>query len=174
MIRIIIPFMITVLFFMEPIFSLFSPITFEEELFTLVPRFVLVSLLFTAVYGRRKDAIIYGIVFGLLYDIFYIDIIGVYAFLYPMMCLLAVGVIRLIHDRIITVVILTLVLIGLLELLSYGFASLISITTIEFNVFVKGRLVPTIIANALFVIMFSWFFHKVIAEKVLKRLDEFM
>lgn len=174
MIRIIIPLMITVLFFMEPIFSLFSPITYGDELLTLVPRFVIVSLIFIAVYGRKKHAIIYGIVFGLLYDIFYIDIIGVYAFLYPMICLLAVSVIRIIHKQFITVILLAIVLIGLLELLSFGFVSLISITTIDFNVFVKGRLVPTIIANTLFVLMFSWFFHKVIEEKVLKRLDEFM
>lgn len=174
MIRMIIPFMITVLFFMEPIFSLFSPITYGDELLTLVPRFVIVALIYMAIYGRRKDAIIYAIVFGLLYDIFYIDIIGVYAFLYPIICLMAEGIIRLIHKRFITVILLTLVLIGLLELLSYGFASLISITSIEFNVFLTGRLVPTIIANGLFVMMFSWFFHKVIEEKVLKRLNEFM
>lgn len=173
MIRIVIPFMITVLFFMEPIFSLFSPISYGDELLTLVPRFVVVALIFIAVYGRRKLAIIYGIVFGLLYDIFYIDIIGVYAFLYPMICLLAEAVIRIIHKRLFVVIIITIVLIGLLELLSYGFASLISITTIEFNDFVKGRLVPTIIANGLFVLMFGWFFHKVIKEKVLKPLDEF-
>lgn len=170
MMKTVIPFIITVLFFMEPIFSLFSPITYGDALLTLVPRFVVIALIFIAVYGRKKDAIIYGIIFGLLYDIFYIDIIGVYAFLYPMICLLAIGVIRLIHKHVITVIVLALVLIALLELLSYGFASLIAITTIEFKEFLTGRLVPTLLANSLFVVMFSWFFHKVIEEKVLQRL----
>ncbi len=174
MMKAVIPFIITVLFFMEPIFSLFSPIAYGDALLTLVPRFVIVALIFTAVYGRKKDAIIYGIIFGLLYDVFYIDIIGVYAFLYPVICLLAVGVVRVIHKHVVTVIILSLLLIALLELLSYGFVSLISITTIEFKEFLTGRLVPTLLANSLFVMMFSWFFHKVIEEKVFRRLNEFM
>lgn len=173
MMKTAIPFIITVLFFMEPIFSLFSPIAYGDALLTLVPRFVIVALIFTAVYGRKKDAVIYGFIFGLLYDIFYIDIIGVYAFLYPMICLLAVGIIRLIHKHVLIVIFLTLLLIALLELLSYGFVSLISITTIEFKEFLLGRLVPTILANSLFVVMFSWFFLKVIEEKVLRRLNDF-
>lgn len=171
MIKTVIPFIITVLFFMEPIFSLFSPIAYGDALLTLVPRFVVIALIFIAVYGRQKDALVYGIIFGLLYDIFYIDIIGVYAFLYPLICVLAIGVIRLIHKHVVTVIILSLGLIGLLELLSYGFASLIAITSIEFKLFVTGRLVPTLIANSLFVVMFSWFFHKIIWKKVLQRLD---
>lgn len=169
----VIPFIITVLFFMEPIFSLFSPITFGDELLTLVPRFVMVALVYIAVYGRKRDAVIYGIVFGLLFDIFYIDIIGVYAFLYPVLCLLAAGITRAIHKHMITVIVLALLLIAFLELLSYGFATLIEITTIDFQAFLRGRLVPTLLANSLFVVMFSWFFHKVIEEKVLRRTSEF-
>ncbi len=174
MIRSIIPLMVTVLFFMEPVFSLFSPITFGDELFTLVPRFVFIFLIFIAAYGRKKDAIVYGIIFGLLYDIFYIDIIGLYAVLYPIISLIAVWVIRLIHRHIVTVGLLALLLIAFLEFLSYGFASLISLTTISFQEFAKGRLIPTIIANSLFVMMFGWFFNKVLEEKVIRRLNDMM
>lgn len=174
MIRSIIPLIITVLFFMEPIFSLFSPISYGNMLLTLVPRFVIVALVFIAVYGRKKDAVIYGIVFGLLYDIYYIDIIGLYAFLYPVISLIAAGIIYLIHRHIVTVAILALLLIALLELLSYGFVSFISITTIGFAEFLTMRLMPTMIANSLFVIMFSWFFKKLIEKKMLQYTNEFM
>lgn len=174
MIRSIIPLIITVLFFMEPVFSLFSPIAYGDGLFTLVPRFVIVCLIFTAIYDSRKHAIIYGIIFGLLYDIFYIDIIGVYAFLYPLICVFAAGIIRHIHRHIFVVILLTLFLIALLELLSYGFASLISITSIDFDEFLKGRLAPTMLANSLFLIMFSWFFKRIIEDKVLHDANEIM
>ena len=112
------------LFFLEPVFSLFSPIEFQEERYTLVPRFVIVYLIFIAVYYDRKRAIIYGIVLGLLYDMFYIDIIGLYAFLYPLICFIATLIIRQIHRHIVTVMFLALFLIVVLELLSYFFASL--------------------------------------------------
>ena len=70
---------------------------------------------------------------------FYIDIIGLYAFLYPLICFIAASIIRYVHRHIVTVMILTLFLIALLEVLSYGFASLIAITTIGFNEFISDE-----------------------------------
>ena len=89
-----------------------------------------------AVYYSRKRAIIYGIVLGLLYDMFYIDIIGLYAFLYPLICFIAAMIIRQVHRHIVTVMFLSLFLIALLELLSYVFASLISLTSIGSEEFI--------------------------------------
>lgn len=174
MIRSIIPLIVIVLFFMEPVFSLFSPITFGDQLFTLVPRFVVACLIFIAVYDSRKHAIIYGIIFGLLYDMFYIDIIGLYAFLYPLICFIAAGIVHYIRRHIVTVTVITILLIALLELLSYGFASLISITSIGFDEFMNGRLIPTVIANALFVTMFGWFFKRIIDSKLLRSSSEIL
>ena len=88
---------------------------------------------------------------GLLYDMFYIDIIGLYAFLYPLICFIAAMIIRQVHRHIVTVMILSLFLVALLEVLSYVFASLISLTTIGSDEFISGRLIPTMIANSLFV-----------------------
>ena len=164
--RSIIPYIIAILFFSEPFFSLFSPIAFGDKLLTLVPRFVVIFLVFMAVYGKQKEAIIYGIVTGLLYDIFYIDIIGVYTFLYPIIVLLAAKIMQLIHKHIVVVILLSLLLIAILEIASFGFASFISLTSISFNEFVNARLIPTILANSLFTIMFGWFFYKVLLPKV--------
>ena len=172
MIGSVIPLIAVVLFFLEPVFSLFSPINFGNELYTLVPRFLIIYLVFIAIYYDRKYAIICGAILGLLYDMFNIDIIGLYAFLYPMICLIATMLIRYVHRHIVTVMILTLFLIALLELLSYGFASLISITTIEFNEFISNRLVPTMIANSIFVIMFGWFFKKFMDSKIISVQNE--
>src|SRR5699024_9898581 len=117
----IIPTMLTVLFFLEPVFSLFSPISFNDALLILVPRFVFVCLIFLGVYGNRKMTIIYGIIFGLLYDIFYIDIIGVYAFLYPVISIIAVGIIRYVYNNMLIVIAIIFILIALLEIFTYCF-----------------------------------------------------
>ena len=55
----------------------------------LVPRFLIIYLIFVAIYYDRKRAMVYGLFFGLLYDVFFIDIIGLYSFIYPLMCLIA-------------------------------------------------------------------------------------
>ena len=96
-------------------------------------------LIFIAVYYSRQHAIIYGIVLGLLYDMFHIDIIGLYAFLYPLICFIAALIIRHVHRHIVTVMFLALLLIVVLELLSYFFASLISLHRLDWmNLFQAG------------------------------------
>lgn len=169
MIRSIIPLIAVLLFFLEPVFSLFSPISFGDGIYILVPRFVITYLVFLAVYYSQKQAIIYGIVFGLLYDMFYIDIIGLYAFLYPMICYIASVIIRHVYKHIVMVMVLTLLLIALLEVMSYSFASVIAITSMEPKQFITGRLIPTMISNSFFVIIFGWFFKKLIDSRVMLR-----
>lgn len=168
MIRFIIPLIAVMLFFLEPAFSLFSPIEIGGDRYTLVPRFVIVYLIFMAIYINRRQAIIYGIVLGLLYDMFHIDIIGLYAFLYPSICFIAALIIRQIHRHIGTAMMLALFLIVVLEILSYFFASLLSLTSIGFDEFITGRLAPTMIANSIFVGMFGWFFRNLIYKRVLQ------
>ena len=58
-------------------------------------------------------------------------------------------IIRQVHRHIVTVMILSLFLVALLEVLSYIFASLISLTSIGLDEFISGRLVPTMIANSI-------------------------
>lgn len=169
----IIPTMLTVLFFLEPVVSLFSPIQYNDAMLTLVPRFVFVCLIFLGVYGNRKMTIIYGAIFGLLYDIFYIDIIGVYAFLYPVIAIIAVGIIRYVHKNMLIVIFITFLLIALLEVLSFGFVSFVSITSIGFDEFVIHRLIPTMLANSVFIMMFSWFFKVFMIDYVLVKLDHY-
>lgn len=163
--RFIIPLLAVCLFFLEPVFSLFSPIDIGGMEYTLVPRFVIVYLIFLAVYYNQKRAILLGLILGLLYDMYHIDIIGVYTFLYPLVCYLGALLIRQVHRHIVTVMFLSVILIVLLELLSYFFASLIALTSIHLDEFIVRRLVPTMIANAIFIGMFGWLFKKVMTGR---------
>ncbi|MGG0667492.1 rod shape-determining protein MreD [Sporosarcina koreensis] len=164
MIRFIIPLIAVILFFLEPVFSLFSPISIADVSYTLVPRFVIVYLIFITAYYGRKRAILYGIILGLLYDMYHIDIIGVYTFLYPVICYFAALIIRQIHRHIITVMLLSLAMVALLELMSFFFASLIALTAIGFEEFIVLRLMPTMVANSIFVGMFGYLFKRLIDE----------
>lgn len=166
MIRIIIPLIAVVLFFLEPVFSLFSPIELGDVRYTLVPRFVIVYLVFIASFYDLRKAVIYGLLFGLLYDMYHIDIIGIYTFLYPLICFLASVIIRQVHRSTLTVMLLSVVMVVLLEMMSFFFASLISLTSIGFDVFLTARLVPTVIANSVFIILFGWIFRNLLYKRV--------
>ncbi len=167
MYRILVPLFAVVLFFLEPTFSLFSPIYVKGEFYVLVPHFFIVYLVFLASYSTRKEAILYGVVFGLLYDMYHIDIIGVYTLIYPLVAWIASSIVRHIHRHFVIVLVTAIVLVTFAEILSYGFAYAASFTTISIQPFLLNRLLPTTIANTIFILLFGWLFRYIIVERKL-------
>ena len=100
----------------------------------LVPRFLIMYLIFLAIYYDRKRAMWYGLFFGLLYDVFFIDIIGLYSFIYPLMCFIASFIAKFIHQHLIVTTILTLLFVAVLELLLFLFYTFIGIKTYDIYV----------------------------------------
>lgn len=153
MTRYLIPAVVIVLFFAETEFSLFSPIEWQGHLIYLVPRFLILFLIFMAIYYDRKKAMIYGLIFGLINDIVYIDIIGLYTFLYPFICFIAGSTVKYIHQHLVVTTTLSLVLIAIIEVALYQFFALIGFTDISFAQFLNTRLIPTMIANVIFLVL---------------------
>ena len=162
MIRFFVIIISVLLFYMEPIFGLFSPIQLDGEFYYLVPRFLIMYLLFVAIYYDRKRAMLYGLFFGLLYDVFFIDIIGLYSFIYPLMCLMASFIVKYIHQHLIVATILTLLLVAVVELLLFLFYTFIGIKSMTYTDFIEVRLIPTMIANSVFILMFGWGFKYIL------------
>jgi len=135
----------------------------------IVPRFLLMFLIFVTVYYDTKHAIYYGFFFGLLYDVFFIDIIGLYSFLYPIICLITGYVVKSVHRNLLVATGLTLVLTALFEFILYLFFSVISVISMPVDVFLTTRLLPTMIANSLFLIMLGWVFKSLIVARLIER-----
>lgn len=169
MIRFILPLIALVLFFLEPVFGLFSPLQLDGDYYYIVPRFLLMFLIFVTVFYNTKHAMAYGLIFGLLYDVFFIDIIGLYSFLYPILCLIAGYIVKSVHRNLLVATGLTLSLTALFEFILYLFFSLISEISMPLEVFLTSRLVPTMIANSLFLVMLGWVFKSLIVARLLER-----
>jgi rod shape-determining protein MreD len=172
MIRFVVPLIAIILFYLEPVFGLFSPLELNGEYRYLIPRFLIMYLIFISIYYSRNRAMVYGLVFGVLYDVFFIDIIGLYSFLYPLICLIASFIVKYIHQHLLVTTTLSLVLVALLEFALYYFFSLIGLTDISLSVFVFERLLPTMIANSIFLIMLGWAFKYVISARLIQRLNQ--
>jgi len=172
MARFLIPFVAVILFFVETEFSLYSPIKWHGHLYYLVPRFLILYLIFLSIYYDRKRAMLYGLIFGVLYDIFYIDIIGLYTFLYPFICFIAGSTVKYIHQHLAITTILSLVLVALLEIVLHQFFLLISFTSVPFAEFLNQRLIPTMIANSIYLIMLGWTFKYLIEARLLKKANQ--
>lgn len=172
MIRFIVPVIAIILFYLEPVFGLFSPLELNGEYRYLIPRFLIMYLIFISIYYSRNRAMIYGLLFGVLYDVFFIDIIGLYSFLYPLICLIASFIVKFIHQHLIVTTLLSLILVAVLEFALYQFFSLIGLTDATLQVFLSERLIPTMIANSIFLIMLGWAFKYVINARLIQRLNQ--
>lgn len=170
--RILIPAVAILLFLLESEFAMFSPIFWNEHTLILVPRFLMLYLIFLAVYYNRKRAVLYGLCFGILYDVFYIDIIGLYSVLYPLVCFIAGWSVKRIHPNLIFTTILAILLMSLLEFVLYGFFFWIDFTSMTIDTFLFNRLVPTTLANLLFLIMLGWAFKYLINTRVLHNVQD--
>ncbi|MGB2991760.1 MAG: rod shape-determining protein MreD [Paenisporosarcina sp.] len=170
--RFIVPAIAVVLFYLEPVFGLFSPLDINGEYRYLIPRFLIMYLIFISIYYSRNRAMAYALLFGLLYDVFFIDIIGLYSFLYPLICLLASYIVKFIHQNLLVTTIVSLVLVAGLEFALYQFFSLIGLTDISLQAFVSDRLIPTMIANSIFLVVLGWAFKYVINARLLQRLNQ--
>lgn len=165
MMRFLVILISVLLFYMEPIFGLFSPIELNGDFYILVPRFLIMYLIFVSIYYDRKRAMIYGLFFGLLYDVFFIDIIGLYSFIYPLMCLVASFIAKYVHQHLLIATILTLLLVAGVELLLYLFYTFIGIKNMTFLDFYQFNLLPTMIANFVFLVMFGWGFKYILLNR---------
>lgn len=168
-IRLLIPAVAVLLFLLEPEFALFSPIIMDGKTIYLVPRFLILYLIFISIYYNRNRAVLYGLLFGLLYDVFYIDIIGLYSVLYPLLCFIAGWSVKYIHQHLVITTILAVMLVAFMEVVLYQFFFLINFTSMPFDSFLYSRLIPTIIANLLFLLMLGWAFKYLINARVLQR-----
>lgn len=165
MIRYLVIIISVLLFYMEPIFGLFSPIELHGDFYVLVPRFLIMYLIFIAIYYNRKRAMLYGLIFGLLYDVFFIDIIGLYSFIFPLMCLVASFIVKFIHHHLLVATILSLLLVAVVEILLFLFYTFIGIKTMTFADFFHYNLIPTMIANSVFILMFGWAFKYILLNR---------
>jgi rod shape-determining protein MreD len=170
--RTLIPLVAVLLFLLESEFAMFSPIVWNDQAFIIVPRFLILYLIFLAIYYNRKKAMIYGVIFGLCFDVFYINIIGLYTFLYPAVCFIAAWCVKRIHPHLLFSTVLAIVLVSLLEFTIYEFFYMIQFTTMAFKPFLLNRLMPTILANSLFLMMLGWVFKYLINARVLQRAQQ--
>ncbi|TWE02547.1 rod shape-determining protein MreD [Neobacillus bataviensis] len=151
--RFLLPLLFLLLFILESLYVQYVP----EDLFgqskIIAPHFLFAALLFLTIFVSKKQGIIYAAIFGLLYDIVYIEIIGIYLFLFPFVAYLASKILNILQNNFIVAILITIVGIALLEVGVYEMDHLIHVTDIDFKSYINLRFYPTLILNALFVLI---------------------
>ena len=162
--KFLLPLLFLLLFIVESLFVEFLPakIFGFERIF--VPHFLFIAILFLTIFVGRKHGIIYAAIFGLLFDIVYVEIIGIYFFLYPFISYLIYKLLQILQSNIITAFLATLLGISLLEIGVYEMNYLIHVTDLDFISFINLRFYPTLSLNAAVTLIaaypLKWLFEK--------------
>ncbi|PLS15652.1 rod shape-determining protein MreD [Bacillus sp. M6-12] len=151
--KFILPLVALLFFISESLFvTLFSGELYNSERI-FVPRFIMVFLVFLTVYGSRKMGIIYGFILGLLFDVVYTEILGIYMFLFPILCYLISKTMKVLQSNLLILLLVSVVFIGLLEIAIFEANLILHFAQMSFSEFIEVRLLPTLILNLAFTIL---------------------
>ncbi|MFD2446217.1 rod shape-determining protein MreD [Bacillus sp. CGMCC 1.16607] len=151
------PFVLFFLFFIfESLFIELFPAKLFHKDWIIVPHFLVAGILLLTIYGNRKLGIWYGLLFGLLFDIVYTEIIGVYLFMIPLTAYFVSKMMKILQSNIIIATFVVLLGIALMEIVVFEMNFLIHVTSMPFPQYVSMRLLPTLVLNFIFIILFVY------------------
>ncbi|WP_445490132.1 rod shape-determining protein MreD [Niallia sp. 03133] len=161
--------LLALMFMLESIFVELLPAELFHSNRILVPHFLILAIFFLSIYGSRNIGIIYAFAFGIMFDIVYTEILGIYFFVFPFVVYICSKIMKIFHSNILIVSIVSLLGITILEMVVYEMIFIIHRTSMDFNSFLNLRLFPTLILNTAFLIIvaypFKRFFEKYADER---------
>src|SRR5690625_3745961 len=129
----------------------------------IVPHWVFIILIFIVIFYDKEDtyySIVYAVIFGLLIDIVYTGILGIYMFSYGFGIYIIHELRRLVHANFYAVSIIGIIGITLTDLFIHTMYKMIGFADIMWEEYLLLRLLPTVLANLIFLIMFYPIFKK--------------
>ncbi|OIJ10560.1 rod shape-determining protein MreD [Anaerobacillus alkalilacustris] len=182
MVRFFLPFLIFLLFIIEgTIMQTFSPERFGSEYF-IIPRFAFLVVLVLSIFLGRALGTVYGLILGLFQDVVYTHILGIYIFSMGLIAYFLGLSYKLFQKNLFLLIITAVFGTVLLDYLVFGLHTMIGITELAHERFFRERLLPSIIINSVFMIVFAYPLRKFlvflqkcddIEEKINKRKKDF-
>lgn len=128
---------------------LFSQSFFGEQR-VFIPHFLIVMLVLMTTFYNRNVTLIYAFILGIVFDIYYTGILGIYFAIFPLIVYLTDKFMKVLQSNIMLVGLVAVFNVILTECLVYGFYVLIGGTDMVFATFVDQRLWTTILLNLAF------------------------
>ncbi|WP_042354919.1 rod shape-determining protein MreD [Bacillus rubiinfantis] len=163
--KFLLPLLFLCLFIIESLFVQFLPGDLFGHTRIAAPRFLFSTLLLLAIFVGRKQAIMYAAIFGFIFDIVYVEILGIYLFLFPFITYLISKIMHVLQANLIVSFFVSLLGVALLEVGVYEMNYLIHVTDLDFLSFVNIRLYPTLLLNAGF-LLFACYPLKRVFDKI--------
>ena len=137
---------------------MFTPKTSMES------RLLLLWLILAVCYLKYDKIIWWAFLVGMLYDLYYSGILGIFTFLFPLMIYLNREVFEFLETSPILVFSIYLIDVTLLTTLSYAISSLLGLTSVLGTDFIAKVLGPTLIYNMFFFVVLYVPFKKIFTK----------
>ena len=121
-----------------------------------IPRLLFMLIITAGIFRGRGYGLLYAVIFGALYDIVYSEVLGVYTFGMGFAAYFLSLSFPVVKRHLSIVVAIAVFGVAFLEYYVYGMMSLVGITTVSHDFFLWSRLVPTLIMNAIAIIVLVW------------------
>lgn len=128
----------------------------------IIPHWVFIFLVCTAIFYDEENtfySVLYGALFGILIDIIYTGVLGVYMFSYAVSVYIVYGLKKMLHANLYSTLLLSFIGIVLADVMINFIYSVVGITDIQWGSYLLYRLLPTILANLLFLFILYPFFR---------------
>lgn len=129
----------------------------------LIPHWVFICLVYTALFYDRKNtyyAVLYALIFGFLIDVVYTGILGVYMFSYAVVIYMIHGMSKFLHPSIYMTILLGFAGLVSVEFMINLIFFVIGILDMDWYEYMIYRLLPTVLANIIFLLIVYPFLHK--------------
>ncbi|WP_018921616.1 rod shape-determining protein MreD [Salsuginibacillus kocurii] len=145
------PILVFVLFLVESIW--FQTFVSPDQPLQFIPRLAMVLLVMIGIFRGPLIAAVYGLGLGLLYDVVFTDVLGIYMFTCTFIAYLFSISLPVIKQSMLYIVVIAIVAFAAFETLVYGLYSVVGVTTMEGDVFFQSRLVPSLLINGGFALL---------------------
>lgn len=127
----------------------------------IIPHWVFIFLVCIAVFYDEENtfySVMYGAIFGLLIDIIYTGVLGVYMFTYAVSVYVVYGLKKMLHANLYATLLLSFIGIVLTDVMINFIYSVVGIADMQWGSYLLYRLLPTVLANLLFLLILYPFF----------------
>ena len=140
-------------FVLDNLLVIFLPIQTIVGHYMIIPNVFLICLALFTFYDKGIRPIIFACIFGLLYDICYTDLIGLYTCLFPIITFILLRFIsQTMPVNLLSMMALVMGVVIFEEWFVYFIVNTMKTTNMSFMIFIKFILIPTAIFNTLITI----------------------
>ncbi|MGG4180525.1 rod shape-determining protein MreD [Virgibacillus pantothenticus] len=165
--RFYLPLILLLILVLEGVALELLPVSLLKTDLLIVSHWVFVFLVFIAVFydnDRTHFSVLYALIFGLLIDMVYTNLLGVYMFSYACTIYLIYGLKKLLHGNILVVALLGVVGLVVSDMLIYLIYTVVGITDTAWSDYFTSRLLPTVGSNLVFLLLLYPFFAKKLTD----------